>query len=111
VGSAWQQAWTLMGACPNGSSRIRFDYPEEQIVLFPNPANSNATLLINDAPEGKIGIRMSDINARVVYEKVLENKDPIISTDIDLSSLPGGIYHIQIDCLQWNKALLLRKWD
>ena len=111
AGSAWQQAWTLMGPCPNGSSRIRFDYPGEQFNLFPNPAASGATLRINDAPEGKINIRMTDISGRLLYEKSVDNRDSMLSTEIDLSNLPGGIYRIEVESSIWNKGLLLRKWE
>ena len=111
AGSSWQQAWTLMGPCPNGSSRIRFGHSDEQVSLYPNPAESIATLRVEDAPEGKINIRLMDINARIVYEKSIDNKDSLFSTEIDLSNLPGGIYRIQVESASWSEGLLLRKWD
>lgn len=65
------------------------------IQLFPNPANNEFTLAVNqnDAIKGAI-LKMYDLNGRIVFHKALEDnqKQYQIATD----HLKAGIYLVQI---------------
>ncbi|MFZ4542614.1 MAG: glycosyl hydrolase family 18 protein [Saprospiraceae bacterium] len=109
TGSAWQQAWTLLGPCPNGSSRIRFDSNQGDLLLYPNPANESIFLKIPDLAAGTISIKVMDVNSRVVLEKDYKADAGDFIQEINISNLTSGIYEIQVETSSWVKGILLKK--
>jgi GH18 family chitinase len=111
VGSAWQQAWSLMGACPSNSSKIIFTKPvfDDLAYLYPNPTSENVTVFIPNTPVGQIQLHVFDVNGKNILTKNSYNEWNIYEEKLDLKDLPSGIYTIQIGTSQWIKTLLLSK--
>jgi hypothetical protein len=70
-------------------------YSEETSVsIEPNPFSSTCTLNFTNTPTEPISIYVYSSESKLVFEKQLT---PILNkTDIDMSSLPTGVYYVKI---------------
>ncbi len=76
--------------CATAVNEISMD---ENISLFPNPAHQELNLQLNEAREGKTIINIRNILGTLVYQESLEGT---LSTRIDISELPVGIYDLEL---------------
>ena len=69
-----------------------------QLVLYPNPVNSNATLAFNLMQSAKLSVNVLDINGRTIAT-IAENANfnaGIQNLTIDASAFEAGVYMIRI---------------
>lgn len=70
------------------------DYPEMQ--LFPNPATDILTIRSSGVPGGEMSLSLSDASGRVHKQKAVILQEAVFRMDLDLSSLPGGVYVVTL---------------
>ena len=64
----------------------------DKILIYPNPVQDNLLIVNKNVKELKLNVRLLDINGHIVYNEVafgFHNK-------IDVSTIPSGLYFIQI---------------
>ena len=69
-----------------------------QLVLYPNPVNSNATLAFNLMQSAKLSVNVLDINGRTIAT-IAENANfnaGVQNWTIDASAFEAGVYMIRI---------------
>ena len=67
------------------------------ISVYPNPNSGKFSLVLNTGDQTNINIRIYNVLGSVVYsERDVNIFNKLIKT-LDLSSLPGGIYHLRVD--------------
>jgi hypothetical protein len=76
------------------------------ITAFPNPVSNKVSVAINGEISGKAEVIVTDVAGRVV-RKAEEVKGSTI--DIDMSSMPEGIYFIKYSDNTHNEAIKLKK--
>ena len=89
---------TISG-CPSDTSNVISyfaginEYSSENgITIYPNPANDNITIKIEDLRFENLELRINDIVGNTVFVKTLYNK----VTNIDISSLAKGMYFVEV---------------
>ncbi|NOU46177.1 MAG: T9SS type A sorting domain-containing protein [Bacteroidales bacterium] len=76
----------LVTSIPNNSLS-----EDNDIMVFPNPSDDHITLKINNIHERSIEVNIFDSLGRIVMNSNFNQE-----TDLDISSLPSGIYYIKI---------------
>jgi GH18 family chitinase len=112
VGFAWQQAWVLAGACPNGSSKMisnNQNITSELAYLYPNPTTDKTHLTIPNSPVGQIRTTVFDMTGKLIFTKNTQNEFQVFEDEIDITHLPSGIYSVKIETSAWVKSILLSK--
>ncbi|MEZ4954942.1 MAG: M12 family metallo-peptidase [Saprospiraceae bacterium] len=62
--------------------------------LFPNPTNGQMTLILDQATEQHLSLRIFDVTGRVVQEILLEKTATYLKQSIDVKALPAGSYEV-----------------
>jgi hypothetical protein len=82
--------------------QFRVSETSEQLSIYPNPAqNSFKIELPNDMDAGKISI--FNFQGQLVYEQCIDNA----SLTFDVSTIPSGIYQVQLTANDINETTLL----
>ncbi len=79
---------------------VGFEYPDDftssfnnEILIYPNPVNSNATLEYSLEKAGEVQIHIMDLNGHVVKTMHFQNqKEGKIKTSMNCSEMPSGTY-------------------
>lgn len=67
---------------------------EEDIIVYPNPANTNITILLNENHKGKVEFILYDILGKQHIIRPIANNTN--EYNINLSDLQSGMYYLQI---------------
>ena len=68
-----------------------------EVKLYPNPANEQATIAINGYKGDVINITVTNLLGEVVLDDVFYNINSSVSSyNIDLNSLRNGIYSVNL---------------
>jgi hypothetical protein len=67
---------------------------EDNITLFPNPADKELTLEINSMEQGNAELVVRNVLGSVVYTEALQVSSHV-SKQINISILPSGIYSVE----------------
>jgi len=70
---------------------------ETGMALFPNPGNGKFTLLFKDEFEGKIYIKVKDLNGKTLRQYYSNKTQEVYLEEMDLSSFESGIYFIEMN--------------
>ncbi|MFY9310609.1 MAG: choice-of-anchor tandem repeat GloVer-containing protein [Bacteroidia bacterium] len=74
-----------------------------EINIFPNPTNSEITLSIASVgPKEEFTIKVTDPLSKTVYFEIVKNISGSFTKQIDLSTLPKGIYFVVIESANSN---------
>jgi len=69
---------------------------DSQIRVYPNPNNGQFVLELDlDQENEQLQIIVRNILGQVVYEKNLDNPDPLVKLNLDLGSKEEGLYTVQ----------------
>ena len=92
-------------ALANGITDLSF---ENTLNIFPNPSNGNITIKFENSISKNISIKVINLLGEVVNATNTYLNE---STDLDLSNLANGFYHIQINCdgKMATKKILIQK--
>ncbi len=69
---------------------------DNDIIISPNPAKTNFSLIFNKPPSKEVSYTISDISGKVVNVGVIQTAGSKISEKFDCTSLAAGIYLVQI---------------
>jgi hypothetical protein len=78
-----------LGTASRGTDLITSDV--QKVFVFPNPANNVVNINLTDF-KGKADVSLFDVNGRVVLRREVST----VSTQLDISALPAGVYIIRI---------------
>lgn len=83
------------------------DFKENDLVLFPNPANDEVSVLLSENYE-KLNFVLMDIQGRIIQEMNILETNKI---SFDLNGIPEGVYLIQViaDGNSMSKKLFISK--
>lgn len=87
------------------SSIIDKPSSSNQVLIFPNPANGNVSIRINNTLQRGFRLNISDNLGRQVFTETYFSSN----IEIDLSRFVNGIYTISIPSLNYNYKLILIK--
>lgn len=107
LGVSYWETYALVADGPAGMQVYDFllateikekDIPDvEQILLYPNPAKSMLHLRYHSKNNDHLNLCIYDIAGRCVYsESEIIGKESIFSRDVNISTLPCGIYLVRI---------------
>ena len=65
--------------------------------IYPNPANDQLNIFIEDEYTGKTELSLMNEIGMVVWKKSFDKTDMIYQTEINMSDLSNGIYYLQIN--------------
>jgi uncharacterized protein (TIGR02145 family) len=74
---------------------------EHQLYLYPNPASENIRILYSDQYTGKIVVRISNMEGKILNELELYKKNINFSEEINLSGLKAGLYFLEFHTNQY----------
>lgn len=83
------------------------DLDDNDLVLFPNPANEEVSVLLSDNYD-KLNFVLMDIQGRMIREMNISEANKI---NIDLNGIPEGVYFIQViaDGIPMSKKLIITR--
>jgi PKD repeat protein len=67
-----------------------------QINIYPNPNSGKFTLELQGADQGDLTVTVFNVLGSVVYQEQVSVFNKLHKT-LDLSSLPGGVYHLRVN--------------
>ena len=70
--------------------------PQSTITIFPNPTTGSASLLIDNENQGEVNITVYSETGRVCQSRSFTKSVGTATETIDLSSLPHGMYNVEI---------------
>lgn len=79
---------------------------EEAFRLFPNPTSGHFTISIENKEPGKVEVRIFDALNRLVHNSSAQKANAPFSMDVDISSLPPGVFWVSV--LQSKRAKTIR---
>lgn len=91
-----------------GQNELRF-VNDENIVVFPNPAQNDLRIALSDINEATYTYRILDINGRLMAQGSVQNYDGY--GFINITTLPNGVYTLQIEGnqnLQRSKIVVMK---
>lgn len=87
------------------SNIIKLNYsPENNLLLFPNPANTDVVTLVNSTSITYDQLHIYSLDGKLVKSVKLENE---IATDVSISDVRQGIYFVQLRSGAISKTLRL----
>lgn len=88
-------AYEFQSEVPNSIATIENDL---KLEVFPNPTGDIATIIVRgDRISRKASLRMTDIAGRTVRQTALIMEKGRNAYPVDLSGLPGGVYHLVVE--------------
>jgi hypothetical protein len=84
------------------------NYPENQVTLYPNPTYESVQILFRTQPDGRVTVRVYNLNGQLIDIRAAESPEPNIR--LDISALVRGIYIVKIECSEgtfYRKLLIL----
>src|SRR5204863_7862216 len=68
----------------------------ESVELFPNPANTELTVLFNESEDGMMVIRFTDLLGHIALEKSIHALKGVNSVLMNVIDMPAGVYQVEI---------------
>jgi hypothetical protein len=76
---------------------VETSFLEQNLDVFPNPANGLFTLKINtEVPDEKLKIIVHNMNGQKVFSEKFPVKESSYKKQIDLTGFPAGLYLLYI---------------
>ncbi|WP_238749486.1 T9SS type A sorting domain-containing protein [Neolewinella maritima] len=66
------------------------------LSLYPNPASSDLTVELTSGYEGRVNVLLTDVTGRRVQELYFDKAGDQLRTQLDVSQLPDGMYHLRV---------------
>jgi photosystem II stability/assembly factor-like uncharacterized protein len=66
--------------------------------IYPNPARNIAHISFENPYKGNVNITISDMNGRMMLNKIQYKPDPLFRTDLELQDLKPGTYFVRLQC-------------
>ena len=79
---------------------------DASIDLFPNPTNNFIQVEWDSNWVGAISIDIIDLNGKSLRQKIVDKRQALLNTSLDLTHLASGIYFVQ---LEWERGKLKKK--
>ena len=76
----------------NPSLSVNENELQSDMTLYPVPTNGNVTIEFSSNTKDLINIKVYDITGQTVFERIARKTTPVYKTNIDLSTLPSGVY-------------------
>jgi hypothetical protein len=76
------------------------------ITLYPNPANSSATLVWNNLSEEVTSVSLTDLSGRTISSQSLTGLNGMHS--LDLNNLPNGLYFCTLKTANSSEVIKLQ---
>jgi Tol biopolymer transport system component len=79
--------------------------------VYPNPANSNATVSFSLNNEADVNINVTDLSGKVVYTNALGTVNGTQSVNVNTDALNSGVYmvNVSVDGTVSTQKLVIRK--
>ena len=85
-------------------------YPDEQIIVYPNPATNIATVVFNAQKEYRYALELTDVTGKVLLRKESNSIKGKNMVTIDVSKYTRGMYFINlVDSENGRRSLKLNK--
>lgn len=84
---------TTSGVCREDLARVR-RFKELSISVNPNPVSGKADIAISGSEQGKMTLSICNVQGSLVYKENIDKSDDEILRQVDLSSIPSGLYNI-----------------
>jgi starch-binding outer membrane protein, SusD/RagB family len=81
----------------------------DKITIFPNPAQDELHISIDDDYLGPVTIRIVDITGRSVFNTIYKKADPLIKVDIPLDGFNTGYYILEVNSHTTSKLNFLKQ--
>jgi hypothetical protein len=78
------------------NSAISSEKGFDNLVLYPNPAHLKSTAEFTSQQSGNGMLTVSDLTGRILYTESFTIREGINVVEIDVSTLPKGIYLVQL---------------
>ncbi|WP_420461395.1 PKD domain-containing protein [Neolewinella sp.] len=69
---------------------------ETELEVFPNPAQLRTTLELRSDHLGQVRVLLTDMTGRTVSEQTYDKSFTELRTDIEVASLPAGVYRLRV---------------
>jgi hypothetical protein len=104
----WSDTWSFRVA----TSGIEDDpITKNGISLYPNPANNKVSLTVQSSGPAVLQLAISDLLGKAVIASKVQLSNGKSTTDIDVSSLPAGIYFVRLqrESLVYSTKLIINR--
>ncbi|NJB87479.1 hypothetical protein GGR26_003259 [Lewinella marina] len=78
-----------------------------ELVVYPNPVTDHVTVELADGYQGEVVLQVADALGRQVRQQRLRKEDRLLRTDLSVSDLPPGLYHL---LLQQSECQLVERF-
>ncbi|MFT3701977.1 MAG: glycoside hydrolase family 9 protein [Agriterribacter sp.] len=82
---------------------------QDQITVYPNPADAAYSLTGYAAVNGYIELKMQDVSGKTVYQEKWQQSKGNYAKNITVTQLPSGIYWLQVNTAGKRKSIKLIK--
>ena len=84
---------------------------ENNITLYPNPANSTATVDLSAVGKGSYSIQVLNLNGQKVHEQMVKHTGGGQRVSIPLQHLSGGVYMVRVigNNNNWTEKIVIQK--
>ncbi len=79
------------------------DLAASNVIVYPNPSNGNITIKMPNNSTEKISLKLSSIDGRIIWQRILSKND---SKNITLKDLSKGVYSLTV---AFNNKTTIRK--
>ncbi|PPK86109.1 putative secreted protein (Por secretion system target) [Neolewinella xylanilytica] len=66
------------------------------LQVYPNPTHGAVKLRFEGTAQGRVDLRVTDVNGRVVVEKTYEKAGEVLADELDTNRLPAGMYLLHL---------------
>jgi hypothetical protein len=80
------------------------NFPLNEVTLYPNPAYDHVQILFKSQPEGRVTVKVYDLNGRIIDIRSADSPEPNIR--LNTSSLIRGMYVLRIE---YSEGTVFRK--
>lgn len=103
------KAITVTNSCPKLSigKSDNLQISQADFRVYPSPSNGNLIVNFTSSAAERISIKVIDLNGKVLYNSPQNIANGANSIRLNLSNLPSGIYHLQV---QSSKETLVKKF-
>lgn len=98
---------SLSSACRLSASLTKDKSINQELTVYPNPANDHIKVSFNSTVKEKSIISIIDITGKTVYSEIVSGADEFLTLELNLSSLSKGIYLLSVQNELTNKSVRL----
>src|SRR5690554_2345932 len=121
AGDVWKVILTGFGGSSDGNfeftkekvSALSIDeneLPNAEVVVYPNPATENVSLILNNMETNATTVQVMNIEGQIMYEQIFVGDSNFDVKNIPVHSFGSGIYFIKVNSgsQQFNQKLIIR---